>query len=44
MVYGGFSIVRMNLSGTLLTIVTSFEREEINQSTSKMLTKSLHAK
>lgn len=42
MVYGGFSIDRMNLSGTFLTIVTSFAREEINQLTSKMFMKSLH--
>jgi hypothetical protein len=34
----------MTLSGTLLTMVTSFAREEMNQRTSKMLMKSLHAK
>ena len=37
-------MARMTLSGTLFTIVTSFEREEMNRPTSKMLTKSLHTK
>ena len=43
MVYGGFSMDRITLSGTLLTMVTSFAREEMNQLTSKMSTKLLQA-
>lgn len=44
MVYGGFSIDLITLSGILLTTVISFDRLEMNQSTSKIFLKSLHIK